>query len=100
MTTAKKTRPLRKRVGGDLLVGGGAHRCESPEEGSKRPDEAFERSIAETVPGILEGIEDAGTVNGWAGFDAATPDARPSSGQFRTDRRDSRSRPGSTVSAS
>lgn len=53
------------------------HRRRTGRSSQERPDEAFERSIAETVPRILEGVEDARIVNRWAGFDAATPDARP-----------------------
>lgn len=74
---------FRPEHNGDLLVGGSAHRCTDPTRESTQPDETFTHAVADVVPRLLEGFADAGVVNGWAGFDAATPDARPIIGPLR-----------------
>lgn len=68
---------FRPEHNGDLLVGGGHSTPANPESASRRCDEAFRRHVATTVPRLLPGLGDAGFVDGWAGLDAATPDARP-----------------------
>lgn len=68
---------FRPEHGGTLLVGGGAHTCPDPVAAADRADESFVRSVAEFLPRHLVGFENAGIADDWAGFDAATPDARP-----------------------
>jgi len=68
---------FRPEHNGDLLVGGGSGPVEHPERASRDADESFERSVAAFLPELIDGFDDAGLVNGWAGLDAATPDARP-----------------------
>ena len=68
---------FRPEHNGDLLVGGGQHICEDPVGASGDADEEFKMEVAAFVPDLVEGFETAGFVNGWAGIDAATPDARP-----------------------
>jgi len=68
---------FRPEHNGDILIGGGQHICEEPTVASGKADESFKRDVAEFVPSLIEGGEAAGFVNGWAGIDAATPDARP-----------------------
>ncbi|WP_290810685.1 FAD-binding oxidoreductase [Halovivax sp.] len=73
---------FRPEHSGRILVGGGAHECRNPEAASRRPDEAFTDSVATIVPRLFDGVDGAGLVTGWAGFDAATPDARPLIGRI------------------
>lgn len=68
---------FRPEHNGDLLIGGSHQRMADPTGASTQADESFEREIALTVPEILRGFDHAGLVNGWAGVDSATPDARP-----------------------
>jgi glycine/D-amino acid oxidase-like deaminating enzyme len=68
---------FRPEHNGDILIGGGQHICADPAAASSEADESFKREVAEFVPNLIEGGEAAGFVNGWAGIDAATPDARP-----------------------
>lgn len=68
---------FRPEHNGDLLVGGRHERLADPTRASSQADASFEREVAEVVPRVLHGFETAGLVNGWAGVDAATPDARP-----------------------
>ena len=68
---------VRPEHGGDLLVGGGAEPIDDPERASSNADESFRNRCAEAVPSLVGGFDAAGVVTGWAGVDAATPDARP-----------------------
>ena len=68
---------FRPEHNGDLLVGGSHDIVSDPEGVSRQADESFVNDVALTVPGLVHGFEDAGLVNGWAGVDSATPDARP-----------------------
>jgi glycine/D-amino acid oxidase-like deaminating enzyme len=68
---------FRPEHNGDLLVGGGQHICDDPVAASGDADEEFKMEVAAFVPDLIDGFETAGFVNGWAGIDAATPDARP-----------------------
>lgn len=68
---------FRPEHNGDLLVGGAAHTCDDPGRASMYADESFERTVASVIPDHLDGFSEATVVDGWAGFDAATPDARP-----------------------
>lgn len=68
---------FRPEHNGDLLIGGSHQRMADPTGASTRADESFEREIALTVPRLLRGFDHADLVNGWAGVDSATPDARP-----------------------
>ncbi|MFB6082274.1 MAG: NAD(P)/FAD-dependent oxidoreductase [Halanaeroarchaeum sp.] len=62
---------------GTLVVGGGHELLADPDGASERADESYVESVATTVPDLVRGFEDAGLVNGWAGVDSASPDARP-----------------------
>lgn len=68
---------FRPEHNGDLLMGGGRSLPSDPETASSACDESFKMRIADAVPELLEGFERARFVNGWAGVDGATPDARP-----------------------
>ncbi|MEF8801254.1 MAG: FAD-dependent oxidoreductase [Halolamina sp.] len=68
---------FRPEHNGDLLIGGEHHLIDDPSAVSGDADESFKLDVAEFVPGLVRGFEDAGFVNGWAGVDAATPDTRP-----------------------
>ncbi|MGM0605564.1 MAG: NAD(P)/FAD-dependent oxidoreductase [Halobacteriota archaeon] len=68
---------FRPELNGDLLVGGSSHKVDDPTAASRDADESFVRTVATTVPNVVSGLDHAGVVNGWAGFDAATPDSRP-----------------------
>ncbi|WP_411966111.1 NAD(P)/FAD-dependent oxidoreductase [Haloferax sp. YSMS24] len=68
---------FRPEHNGDLLVGGSHDIVSDPEGVSQQADESFVRDVAVTIPELVTGFEDAGLVNGWAGVDSATPDARP-----------------------
>lgn len=68
---------FRPEHNGDLLVGGAHELVSDPAGASEQADESFVEDVARTVPGLVTGFEDAGLVNGWAGVDSATPDARP-----------------------
>lgn len=68
---------FRAEHNGDLLVGGWSFAEENPESASKNADEGFSQHVADLVPTFLEGFEQAGYVDDWAGIDAATPDTRP-----------------------
>lgn len=68
---------FRPEHNGDLLVGGSHELVDDPEATSQRADESFVEEVALAVPGLVDGFGDAGLVNGWAGVDSATPDARP-----------------------
>ncbi|WP_290810673.1 FAD-binding oxidoreductase [Halovivax sp.] len=68
---------FRAEHNGDLLVGGWSFAEDDPEGASADEDEAFRHHVADLVPTFLDGFEDAGYVNGWAGVDGATPDTRP-----------------------
>lgn len=68
---------FRPEHNGDLLVGGSHDIVPDPEGVSQQADESFVRDVAVTIPELVTGFEDAGLVNGWAGVDSATPDARP-----------------------
>jgi len=62
---------------GDLLFGGWSFAEDDPEGASRDEDEAFRRHVAELLPEVFEGTDDAAFVDGWAGVDGATPDTRP-----------------------
>jgi sarcosine oxidase subunit beta len=68
---------FRPEHNGDLLIGGEHHLIDDPESASGDADETFKLDVADFVPGLVRGFDDAGFVNGWAGVDAATPDTRP-----------------------
>ncbi|WP_416841385.1 NAD(P)/FAD-dependent oxidoreductase [Haloferax sp. DFSO52] len=68
---------FRPEHNGDLLVGGSHDIVSDPAAVSRQADESFVKEVALTIPGLVRGFEDAGLVNGWAGVDSATPDARP-----------------------
>lgn len=68
---------FRPEHNGDLLVGGSHDLISDPGSVSSQADEAFVEEVALTIPDLVRGVEDAGLVNGWAGVDSATPDARP-----------------------
>jgi len=68
---------FRPEHNGDLLVGGAHDIVSNPGRASAQADESFVETVARTVPDLVDGFEDAGLVNGWAGVDSATPDARP-----------------------
>ena len=67
----------RPELNGDLLVGGAHETVPEPTAASSDIDESFALQVAETVPEIVRGFDDAGFVNGWAGVDVGTPDTRP-----------------------
>ncbi|APX97743.1 NAD(P)/FAD-dependent oxidoreductase [Natronorubrum daqingense] len=68
---------FRPEHNGDLLVGGAHETVSDPLAASSDADESFTRQVADVVPSVLSGFDDAGFVNGWAGIDVATPDTRP-----------------------
>lgn len=68
---------FRPEHNGDLLIGGSHEVVADPAKVSRDADEEFTMQVAETIPRLVTGFENAGYVNGWAGVDAATPDARP-----------------------
>lgn len=68
---------FRPEHNGDLLIGGGHHPVKTPETASRDVDESFRLEIADFIPNCIDGFDDAGFVNGWAGIDAASPDTRP-----------------------
>jgi glycine/D-amino acid oxidase-like deaminating enzyme len=68
---------FRPERNGDFLVGGWSAAVEDPEAASSDADEAFRDHVAELVPRLLDGFDDARFVDGWAGVDGATPDTRP-----------------------
>lgn len=68
---------FRPEHNGDLLVGGWSFAEDDPDGASRDEDREFRRHVADLVPQFLEGFENAGYVDGWAGIDAATPDTRP-----------------------
>jgi glycine/D-amino acid oxidase-like deaminating enzyme len=68
---------FRPEHNGDLLIGGAHALVDDPERASRDADESFTLDVADYVPTLVDGFDDAEFVNGWAGFDAATPDARP-----------------------
>lgn len=68
---------FRPEHNGDLLVGGAHYLIDDPEGASANPDESFKQDVAAYVPELIDTFDRAGFVNGWAGVDAATPDARP-----------------------
>ena len=67
----------RPELNGDLLVGGAHETVPEPTAASADIDESFAIQVAETVPKLVRGFDDAGFVNGWAGVDIGTPDTRP-----------------------
>ena len=68
---------FRPEHNGDLLVGGAHDLVDDPGTASEQADESFVEAVARTIPTLVDGFGDAGLVNGWAGVDSATPDARP-----------------------
>ncbi|KAB1190705.1 MULTISPECIES: FAD-binding oxidoreductase [Haloferax] len=68
---------FRPEHNGDLLVGGSHDIVSDPAGVSTQADESFVKEVALTIPELVRGFGDAGLVNGWAGVDSATPDARP-----------------------
>lgn len=68
---------FRPEHNGDLLIGGEHHLVDDPTGVSGDADETFKLDVAGFVPSLMNGFENAGFVNGWAGVDAATPDTRP-----------------------
>lgn len=62
---------------GDVLLGGWSVAEDDPESASDDEDEAFRQHVADLLPRVFEGMDDARFVNGWAGVDGATPDTRP-----------------------
>lgn len=68
---------FRPEHNGDLLVGGSHDLLDDPAAVSQQADESFIEEVALTIPDLVHGFRDAGLVNGWAGVDSATPDARP-----------------------
>lgn len=62
---------------GGLLVGGAHETVSDPTTVSRDADESFKHQVADVVPRLVEGFDDAGFRTGWAGVDAATPDTRP-----------------------
>lgn len=68
---------FRPEHNGDFLIGGWSFAEDDPEGASSDADEAFRQHVAELVPTFLEGFEQAGYVDDWAGVDGATPDTRP-----------------------
>lgn len=68
---------LRPEHNGDLLVGGAHELVDDPRRCSLDADESFRLQVAAFLPEVIEGFDRAGFVTGWAGVDAATPDARP-----------------------
>lgn len=68
---------FRPEHNGDLLVGGSHTLVDDPVGVSQQADESFVEDVALTIPNLVRGMGDAGLVNGWAGVDSATPDARP-----------------------
>ncbi|WP_440767139.1 NAD(P)/FAD-dependent oxidoreductase [Natronorubrum sp. DTA7] len=68
---------FRPEHNGDLLIGGGHYPIDDPGAFTTDVDESFQLEIASFVPGFVDGFDDAGFVNGWAGIDAASPDTRP-----------------------
>lgn len=62
---------------GDLLVGGWSFAEEDPPGASDQADPEFKLHVADLVPSIMDSMDGAGFVDGWAGIDAATPDTRP-----------------------
>ena len=67
----------RPKHDGRVLLGGWALPEDDPEAASGEADEAFRRHVAELLPRVFRGMDDAAFVDGWAGVDGATPDARP-----------------------
>ncbi|PSP44703.1 FAD-binding oxidoreductase [Halobacteriales archaeon QH_6_64_20] len=61
---------------GTLLVGGG-YGLVDPTAASEAADERFRNHVAEAIPRLIDGFDDAGFVIGWAGVDSGTPDGRP-----------------------
>lgn len=68
---------FRPEHNGDLLVGGGRSLVDDPTRVNPDADEAFRNRVADVIPRLIDGFEDAGVVDGWAGVDGATPDGRP-----------------------
>ena len=68
---------FRPEHNGDLLIGGEHHLVDDPTAVSGDADETFKLDVADFVPSLMTGFDNAGFVNGWAGVDAATPDTRP-----------------------
>ena len=59
-----------------MLVGGG-YGLVDPTAASEAADERFRNHVAEAIPRLIDGFDDAGFVIGWAGVDSGTPDGRP-----------------------
>ncbi|MDY6765336.1 MAG: FAD-binding oxidoreductase, partial [Halobacteria archaeon] len=68
---------FRPEHNGDLLVGGGWHPEERPERAGGKADGEFRNYVAETLPSVIRGTENARFINDWAGVDTATPDTKP-----------------------
>jgi len=68
---------FRPETNGDLLVGGWSFATDEPDGASRFEDEEFRQHVADLIPQIFEGWDNAEFVNGWAGVDAATPDTKP-----------------------
>ncbi|ELY92093.1 FAD dependent oxidoreductase [Natrialba hulunbeirensis JCM 10989] len=68
---------FRPEHNGDLLIGGGHYPIDDPASYTTDVDESFRLDIADFVPEFVDGFDDAGFVNGWAGIDTASPDTRP-----------------------
>lgn len=68
---------FRPEHNGDVLFGGFSAPIQRPESASANADEEFRLAVAQKVPDLFYGFEDAEFVNGWAGIDAASPDGSP-----------------------
>ncbi|MEF8840904.1 MAG: FAD-binding oxidoreductase [Haloarculaceae archaeon] len=62
---------------GGVLLGGWSFVEDDPGGASGDADEAFRQHVADLLPEIFSGMDDAVFVDGWAGIDGATPDTRP-----------------------
>jgi glycine/D-amino acid oxidase-like deaminating enzyme len=67
----------RPELNGDVLLGGWSFAEDDPVGASGDEDEAFRQHVAELLPRVFQGMDEATFVNGWAGVDGATPDTRP-----------------------
>jgi glycine/D-amino acid oxidase-like deaminating enzyme len=70
---------MRPEHNGDLLVGGGEYLENQPRRVTSGIDatEKFKLQVAEVVPSVVDSLQSAEFVDGWAGVDGCTPDSRP-----------------------
>ena len=68
---------FKPELNGDILVGGWSAAEADPVGASDQADEAFKLHVADLMPTVIDSLDRAKFVDGWAGIDGATPDTRP-----------------------